>query len=625
MRLTKAGAAAVKDLKEQIRVLKGKLREENRESGGKDKTIEKLERKVARLEKALKSMREEIRKYKRRMRYHEGPSAPGVKNKADRKRDKEARKREEEEERKRGGPGKRRPGAQPGHRMRRRRREPTKRVVIDAGGDRACAARACDGERRVTGYDTRTMVEIKPRPKADVIESQCPRLVCKKCGRGEVKTRGIAVPLHMFRPREGDAEPSRPEGAADGPAADGPAADGPAADGPAADGPAAGPKSAPEQASPAPGPAALPVRAAAVFNWKDVNNVPDGPTAGPKSAPEQASPAPGPAASPVRAAAVFNWKDVNNVPDDPDAPFVIALMESGRSGPNLVAEAAMHWGLRLPFRKSQDVLRAAGADMSLGTVSKMITNAGTALLPGLGSNIDRLRRARIIHADKTRYPVKGRWWNLWIFYDPLNKVAVYWMTRHGDSVALEEILGDWDGIIVCDGAKAFGIYRNKQRCWAHILRESHYLRRLHPGNKRVRYVDKRLGRIFHDAKGFRGNARQRRAKRYEFARRVRALADEYGGDEALREFAVTLDNAAFDLFLFVVDPEVAPTNNAAEQLLREPVIVRKIRGSLRADRSALVMCALLSCTTTWARQGLDPLAELKRTLCTPAAPARPIP
>ena len=75
---------------------------------------------------------------------------------------------------------------------------------------------------------------------------------------------------------------------------------------------------------------------------------------------------------------------------------------------------------------------------------------------------------------------------------------------------------------------------------------------------------------------------------------------------------MTLLNAAFDLFQFVVDPEVAPTNNPAEQLLREPVVVRKIRSSLRAARSAMVLSALLSYLTTWERQGLDQIAELKK-------------
>ena len=93
---------------------------------------------------------------------------------------------------------------------------------------------------------------------------------------------------------------------------------------------------------------------------------------------------------------------------------------------------------------------------------------------------------------------------------------------------------------------------------------------------------------------------------------MRALADRCKDDEALAEFSATLRNAALGLFYFVLDPEVPTTNNPAEQLLREPVAVRKTRGSLRAVRSAMPMCALLACTTTWSRRGLDPILELKK-------------
>lgn len=75
---------------------------------------------------------------------------------------------------------------------------------------------------------------------------------------------------------------------------------------------------------------------------------------------------------------------------------------------------------------------------------------------------------------------------------------------------------------------------------------------------------------------------------------------------------MTLLNSAFGLFQFVVDPEVAPTNSPAEQMVREPVVVRKIRGSLRAARSAMVLSALLSCLTTWERQGVGRIVELKK-------------
>ena len=544
MRLTAAARKVVKARDETIKKTRAGLRAAKSDAASKGRALKKAERKNRRLEGKLKNSRAENKKLKRKLRYHEGPSAPGVKHTADRKRDGEAKKKEREGEA--GGGKRRRPGAQKGHPANRRQYKVTRRVVIDEE-DRACKKAGCDGKRRVTGYARKIMVDEKPRPDPDVIESQCPETECDKCGCRGITTCGTAVPIHMFRARAGDAEPDLR---------------------------AAEAESAGKQASPA-------------------------------EAPEPAAgPAPG-------GAAEIDWARLNDIPDSPDKPFYIRHPKKGEFGPNVITRAIMNWAYRLTIRKNQASLRADGIVASVGAISQIITNVGDALGPVLVGNIERLQKAKILHVDKTSYRVNGRHWNLWVFYDPLSGNVVYWLTRDKDGDALDRVLGDWNGFVVCDGAPVFNRYNKKQRCWAHILRESHYIVRNNPGNERARYVDKRLGEIFHAGKAYRGSARSRKKKRYELARRVRTLAREYGGDPALAEFATTLLNAAFDLFLFVVEPEVAPTNNPAEQLLREPVIVRKIRGSLRAERSAMVLSALLSCLTTWERQGRDPIIELK--------------
>ena len=153
-----------------------------------------------------------------------------------------------------------------------------------------------------------------------------------------------------------------------------------------------------------------------------------------------------------------------------------------------------------------------------------------------------------------------------------------------------------------------------QRCWAHIPREARYLARIYPDSPGARHVLDRLGAIFADAKRFEGSAAARRNKRYEFARRVRTLARQHRDGPELRRVRGTLDNAAFGLFLFVVDPEVPPTNNAVERPLREPVVLRKIRGGLRAVASMLVMSVLLTCKTIRGLQGPGWWAEIARRI-----------
>ena len=65
---------------------------------------------------------------------------------------------------------------------------------------------------------------------------------------------------------------------------------------------------------------------------------------------------------------------------------------------------------------------------------------------------------------------------------------------------------------------------------------------------------------------------------------------------------------------FVGEPAVSPTNNAAENALREPVVLRKIIGTLRNDRGMFVHETILSLLATWSQQGRNPYDELKRVV-----------
>jgi hypothetical protein len=63
---------------------------------------------------------------------------------------------------------------------------------------------------------------------------------------------------------------------------------------------------------------------------------------------------------------------------------------------------------------------------------------------------------------------------------------------------------------------------------------------------------------------------------------------------------------------FVGEPAVSSTNNTAENALREPVVFRKLIGTLRNDRGMFVHETLLSLLATWRQQGRNPYEALKR-------------
>ncbi len=90
------------------------------------------------------------------------------------------------------------------------------------------------------------------------------------------------------------------------------------------------------------------------------------------------------------------------------------------------------------------------------------------------------------------------------------------------------------------------------------------------------------------------------------------IVARYADDPILKKFMVKISNAGSDLFRFVLNPKIPPTNNAAERGLREIVVHRKIRGSIRAEETMTWMANFFSCVMTWKNKKLDYLAEIAK-------------
>ena len=78
-----------------------------------------------------------------------------------------------------------------------------------------------------------------------------------------------------------------------------------------------------------------------------------------------------------------------------------------------------------------------------------------------------------------------------------------------------------------------------------------------------------------------------------------------------------IDRYQAELFTFVADPAVPPTNNAAERALRPLVVARKISGGTRSARGSATRMVLQSLVATWELRGLDPVAEFVALLRAP--------
>ena len=203
---------------------------------------------------------------------------------------------------------------------------------------------------------------------------------------------------------------------------------------------------------------------------------------------------------------------------------------------------------------------------------------------------------------------------MWVFYDPLTSNAYYIISNsRGSDVPLEVLEPDWDGILICDGWPAYSQYE-MQQCCAHIMRESETLSLKNPDSDEADMVLVVLRKIFHDAKNIYKKSKRIRIKYLKNLRaRVLRLIQKYSDDPIIGKCMPKLKRALPNLFKFVLDTRIPPTNNFVEQQLRESVIIRRIRGSIRSEKSLYRTTSLLTCITTWKNQGLDPFDEIKNT------------
>ena len=95
---------------------------------------------------------------------------------------------------------------------------------------------------------------------------------------------------------------------------------------------------------------------------------------------------------------------------------------------------------------------------------------------------------------------------------------------------------------------------------------------------------------------------------------LRSLVERSVTAESVATLLGKIEGGLDHWLTFVGEPAVSPTNNAAENALREPVVLRKIIGTLRNDRGMFVHETILSLLATWRQQGRNPYEKLRRVV-----------
>jgi transposase len=294
----------------------------------------------------------------------------------------------------------------------------------------------------------------------------------------------------------------------------------------------------------------------------------------------------------------------------PDCP------DKGQFGVNVIAQSALsRYDHRLPYRKIADRFEQLhGLELSGASAWHATERAARAGRCEYEQIRREIQEAEIVHVDETGIKRDGD--QAWIWTFRTDEHTLYAVRESRGSDVPAEVLGeDFAGTVICDGWTAYPAFSSTlQRCWAHLLREAEDVASDHEEAEPVwRYLKQMfvgLQSWLETEPGPRARAQMHRACQDG----LRSLVERSVTDEPVATLLGKIEGGLDHWLTFVGEPAVSPTNNAAENALREPVVLRKIIGTLRNDRGMFVHETILSLLATWRQQGRNPYEELTRVV-----------
>jgi hypothetical protein len=276
--------------------------------------------------------------------------------------------------------------------------------------------------------------------------------------------------------------------------------------------------------------------------------------------------------------------------------------------------------LRLPIRAIQGYLATVlGLALSVGSIVAALHLLAARAAPVVARLQEAIRAGPVLHVDETGWRQDGHNGYAWTFSTERERVFV-----HGgrDRTVLEAALGEeYGGVLVSDFYAVYTGYAGRhQYCWAHLLRDVDELVAAHRQDALVRGWADGVHTLYQQALAAAAvpdrTPAARTAARQTCEAALAALCAPYLGAAAApqRVLAARMDKHLGELFVFVEEPAVPATNNAAERSLRHLVTTRKISGGTRSAAGTATKMTLATLFGTWRAQGLDPLAECRALL-----------
>ena len=299
-------------------------------------------------------------------------------------------------------------------------------------------------------------------------------------------------------------------------------------------------------------------------------------------------------------------------------PEVPDVLPNARFGLNFMLFIMyLRIGMRLPINKIQEFLQTMfNLHISQGEIVLIGHQLADAFGPYYKNLEQLLKRAKVKYSDATSWRTEAKNYTAWVFITV--GAVLYKITRRGKSEIPLKLFGkkqqgntlvvDRHSVNRCMAKKAgFTL----QFCWSHILDDSKGLAKNF--GREGKYVHRKLKQIFEDAKSLDHQGTEAQVKKLE--ERILALNQKKYAHSTVRKWVKNLAVRDFNgLFIFVINPDVDPTNNISERKLRKLVMHRKTSNGSRSVAGAETIAILYSVIETLKHQNKAVFPGLKSIL-----------
>ena len=273
----------------------------------------------------------------------------------------------------------------------------------------------------------------------------------------------------------------------------------------------------------------------------------------------------------------------------------------------------LKYNLRGVIRKVQEFLRTNNnLNLSVKGINDALLRVGDACRNEYIAIQDRIRKSKWVHIDETGFHVEGKKFWLWAFRSAENDVLIVIVDSRGRDVVKETMGEDFHGPAIVDGWRVYSYLTTIQRCWAHLIREVDAFKSSGKGKELSEEIHATFSELKETLKS--ENMDDRRSMKEKYDTRMEEIVKRYDSFSELHKPVEYIRNGLGSWFTCLLYPGMEPTNNLAEQAIREHVVIRKIIGTFRSEEGSQNYQYISSLLATWNLKGESMFVEMDKIL-----------